>query len=58
MDVLRFRDINLFNYVILAKQSWNLFCKPNGLWAKVLKSLYHLHVELTKSKCSQKESWS
>lgn len=58
IDALGFRDMELFNYAILAKQAWNLFFKAHNLCARVLKSVYHPYMEFVITKCSQRESWS
>ena len=35
-----FKDLCIFNDVLLAKQSWRLMMDPNGLWVKVMKGIY------------------
>ncbi|KAL8159830.1 hypothetical protein V2J09_001367 [Rumex salicifolius] len=37
-----FRDMNLFNIAIIARQSWRLIQCPNSLIAHLLKTKYHL----------------
>lgn len=37
MSGLGFRVMELFNYVMLAKQAWNMICRPGSLCAKYLK---------------------
>jgi hypothetical protein len=36
-----FRDIQLFNQAMLAKQGWRLITKPNTLCARMLKGKYY-----------------
>lgn len=37
---LGFRDLELFNQVLVAKQAWRMICNPNSLSAKILKGRY------------------
>jgi hypothetical protein len=39
-----FRDFQLFNQAMLAKQGWRLITKPNSLCAKVLKGKYYHNI--------------
>jgi hypothetical protein len=43
---LGFRDMRLFNQVLLAKHVWRLIERPNNLCARVLKAKYYPNGEL------------
>ena len=40
MGGMRFRDIQIFNLALLARQAWSLLTKPESLCSKILKAVY------------------
>ena len=46
MSGLGFKDFELFNLAMLAKQAWRLLQKPNSLSARLLKSIYYPNVDI------------
>ena len=37
---LGFKDLEVFNLALLAKQSWRLVKEPEALWARVLRGIF------------------
>lgn len=56
---LRFRDFEVFNQVMLAKQAWRIFQKLDSLVAKVLKAKYFHSTDFMKCKvgCNASYVW-
>lgn len=53
-----FRDLSLMNSALLAKQAWRLLKKPDCLWGKCLKQMYHPAEDFMHVKRSRNVSWS
>lgn len=53
-----FRDLSLMNSALLAKQAWSLLKKPDCLWGKCLKQMYHPAEDFMHVKRSRNVSWS
>nr|XP_027062915.1 uncharacterized protein LOC113689326 [Coffea arabica] len=54
---LGFKDLQLFNKALLAKQVWKLITQPNLLVSKVLKEKYYPKLSVFNSKVPQNASW-
>lgn len=53
-----FRDLNLMNSAMLAKQAWRLLKKLECLWGRCLKQLYHPTEDFLHVKRARNVSWS
>ena len=56
MGGLGFRDIELFNLALLARQCWRLLQQPNSLGARILKARYHPNGNLLNSEVGNSPS--
>lgn len=52
-----FKDMELFNISLLAKQSWRMVKFENALWVRVLKGIYYPHTSLMQAKKGGRPSW-
>ena len=52
-----FRDVESFNYSLLAKQGWRLFKQPQSLVAQVLKAKYHKNTSFLDAKIGRNPSY-
>ncbi|TYH19125.1 hypothetical protein ES288_A05G327800v1 [Gossypium darwinii] len=57
MGGMGFRDLNLFNISLLAKQCWKLLQNPKALWARVLKGGYFPKGAFLNAKQGSTASW-
>ncbi|XP_042942881.1 uncharacterized mitochondrial protein AtMg00310-like [Carya illinoinensis] len=55
---LGFRDLNSFNIVMLAKQSWRILKFPDSLLAQVFKSKYFPHSDLMEARLGNRPSFA
>lgn len=55
---LGFKDFNIMNLALLAKQAWRLANNPNTLWSKILKDKYFPEGNLWNAKTRQGASWA
>lgn len=53
-----FKDFNVMNSAMLAKQAWRILRNPNALWVEVLKSCYFPDTEFMQAKKGRFDSWA
>lgn len=53
-----FKDFELMNQALLAKQAWRAVQSPDALWVKVIKGIYFPNEELLAAKKRRNSSWS
>lgn len=53
-----FRDLELFNLELLAKQGWSLLKHPESLVARVMKDKYFLHGDFLEASLGYKPSYA
>jgi hypothetical protein len=56
MGGLGFRDIELFNLALLARQGWRLLQNPSSLSARILKARYFPEVDIVKAELGSNPS--
>ncbi|XP_057999119.1 uncharacterized protein LOC131177952 [Hevea brasiliensis] len=52
-----FKDLNLFNVALLAKQAWRVINTPQALWVQVLKGIYYPHSNFLNARNCKSGSW-
>ena len=55
---LGFRDLQIFNDAMLAKQAWRLLITPESLCAQVLKARYFQNTEFLHASCPKNSSFT
>ena len=53
---MRFKDLNLLNIALLAKQCWRIIRNPKVLWVKIIKGVYFLKYTILEVKKGAKAS--
>ncbi|CAL1401146.1 unnamed protein product [Linum trigynum] len=54
---LGFRNFQLFNMALVAKQGWRLITEPNALWARLMKGLYYPNGDFLTARKGSTSSW-
>lgn len=52
-----FKELNLFNLALLAKQPWRLISNQDGIWVKLLKGIYFLHSDFMDAQLRRNPCW-
>lgn len=55
---LGFKDLELLNISLLAKQAWGLYTNGDSLWARILKSIYFQETDFLEPKVARGSSWA
>ncbi|CAL1354783.1 unnamed protein product [Linum trigynum] len=55
---LGFRDFDLFNIAMLAKQAWKLLLAPTSTLARMYKARYHPHCDFLHTTTGSRPSWA
>ncbi|XP_039173599.1 uncharacterized protein LOC104430535 [Eucalyptus grandis] len=54
---LGFKDLQIFNTTMLAKQMWRIIQNPDSLLTKILKGLYYSHCDIWNAGRGSRPSW-
>lgn len=52
-----FKDLNLFNHALLAKQVWRLIQNLNALWVQIVKRIHFPFRDIMDAKLGLNPSW-
>ena len=58
MGGLGFKNLEMFNNALLAKQCRRMVMEPDALWARVLKGIYFLNGEIMKARKGGRASYT
>ena len=53
-----FKNLNLLNILLLAKQCWRILCNPDEMWVKVIKGIYFSRCSIMEARKGAKASWA